>query len=64
MDGIVTDPMTLEERHARINEISDLCNTTIVYDSMSREDVVSLLYGTLSKIYELLVTYDDLADHD
>ena len=39
--------------HERINDISDLCNTTVVTDRMSRAEVVELLHTTLAKIYAL-----------
>ncbi len=42
-----------EDWHARINEISDICNTTIIYDSMSKEEIIDLFRETLAKIYEL-----------
>ncbi len=45
--------MTNEEWHARINEISDICNTTIIYDYMTREQIVDLFEETLAKIYKL-----------
>ena len=45
--------LTHEEWHARINEISDICNTTIIYDSMSKEKIIDLFYETLAKIEEL-----------
>jgi hypothetical protein len=45
--------MTIEEWHERINEISDICNTTVVYDSMSKEQIVDLFYKTLARICEL-----------
>ncbi len=45
--------MTHEEWHERINDISDICNTTVVNDAMSKEDIIDLFYQTLARIYKL-----------
>jgi hypothetical protein len=53
--------MTQEEIdrwHDRINDISDLCQTTIIYDTMSKEQIIELFYRTLAKIADL-ATYPD-----
>jgi DNA replication protein DnaC len=39
--------------HAHINEISDICNTTIIYDSMSKEQIIDLFHKTLARIDEM-----------
>lgn len=45
----------MEDWHARINEISEICNTTILYDGMSKDEIIELFYKTLARIDELAV---------
>ena len=41
-----------DKLHSTLNEISDLCNTRIIYDNMSKEEIINLFYITLDDIYE------------
>jgi hypothetical protein len=40
----------VEKTHKIINEISDICATTVVTDQMTLEQVVGLLHDTLARI--------------
>jgi hypothetical protein len=57
-EGNAKKEMTFSTWHDRINDISDLCHTTNVYDSMSKEQIIDLFYETLAKI-AVLATYPD-----
>ncbi len=54
--------MTFEEykdkTHEIINEISDICNTTFIYESMDRDQIEELFYETLAKI-DAVAVYPD-----
>jgi hypothetical protein len=47
----------------RFNAISDICNTTLLYNHMTRDEVVDAFYETLRKI-DAVANYSSIMDED
>ncbi len=40
----------IEKTHEIINEISDICNTTFIFEEMDKDQIAEVFYETLAKI--------------